>query len=362
MKRPSLIKPLSLILLLAGSLDAAQITLSEQQRTNWQIKTQTPTPVQTLPLGEFIFEVATPPSLLTTISLPYDANVKKLFIANYEEVKAGQVLAEVSGTEWIEAQQKAISEAIELRHHTNASKRKMLLCNENIIPKKECEAANAELEADKIRIEASKALLHSYGAGDEMIDTLLRDLILSPTIPIVSTVDGRVIALTASPGKTTPSSEALFIIKKEGELWLETDIEASRLVNLKEGQVVNILLAQQSFDTTILQLSPTVNPVNQTRHVRILVPKDIALLSGYRATASINLNADALMIDKTSLIYHKGKPIVFIKNGEGFDSYTVKIIGEETGYYYVAHSPELDHEIATTSVAVLKNLLGESDE
>ncbi len=66
-----------------------------------------------LPLGEFIAEAVTPPSLLHTISLPFEANVKKLNVAKYQEVTKGYVLAEVTGTEWIGIQQKAIAEAIE---------------------------------------------------------------------------------------------------------------------------------------------------------------------------------------------------------------------------------------------------------
>jgi len=356
------IKAIALFSLFALTLHGNEIILSQEQLQNWQIQTAKTLPVATLPLGEFIVEVTTPPSHLYTISLPFEANVKKLFVANYQEVKKGEVLAEVTGTEWIATQQKAISDAIELRHHTNSAKRKESLCKENIIPKKECTAANAELEADKIKIAASKALLTSYGASPQMIDRLLSDLILVPTIPIQSTIDGHIITLNAQAGKSTPSSDALFVIKQEGALWLETDIEASRLGGLVQGGKVHIEFSNQSFETTLLQLSPGLNPINQTRHVRFLAPRDIGLLSGLRATATLSLTSPALKIAKTSIINHDSGSIVFVKTQKGFIATKVKILGEEAGYYFVAPSDLLGGEIATSSLAVLKNLLGGEDE
>ena len=357
-----IIKLLTTLPLFLYSLQAQEVSLNKEQSNNWQIKTQKPIGVSQLPLGEFIVEVSTPPSLLATISLPFEANVKKLSVANYQEVKKGQLLAEVTGTEWIATQQKAISDAIELRHHTHLAERKEMLCKENIIPKKECAAANAELKADKIKIVASKALLQSYGASEQTIDSLLNDFKLSSTIALKSPVDGRIITLNASPGKSTSPSDALFIIKKEGALWLESDIEATRTAILKEGQQVNITLANQNFDTTILQLSPTVNPLNQTRHVRFLVPDNIELLSGLRSSANIKQSVKSLKIAKTSIINHESNSIVFVKTTNGFNSVVVNILGEEAGYYFVAKTPQLQGEIATSSVAILKNLLGGEDE
>ena len=88
--------------------------------------------------------MVTPPSLLHTISLPFEANVKKLNIANCQYVEIGQVLAEVTGKEWISTQQKAIADTLEVTYHEQRVARKNTLCKEEIIPQKECTAANAD--------------------------------------------------------------------------------------------------------------------------------------------------------------------------------------------------------------------------
>ena len=351
-----------LLTLLTFSLHAGDIVLTAEQEENWQIKVKAPNSSQKLPLGEFIARVVTPPSLLHTISLPFEANVKKLNVANYQYVKEGQVLANVTGTEWIATQQKAISDSIELKFNEQRVERKNMLCKEEIIPQKECTAANAELDAYKIKVSASKALLESYGASDEMITTLFKELKLSQTIPLTSTVSGRIIELHATPGKSTSSEDALFIIQEKGSLWLESDIEVSRTAGLKEGQKVQITLANNTFDTTILQLSPVINPQNQTRQVRFLVPLDIDVFAGLRTTAKITLSYESYKIKKNALIKDGDSQIVFVKTKEGYSSVPVKILAEDDRYYYVETSSELKNKIAVTSLAVLKNMLGEDDE
>lgn len=351
-----------LLTLLTFSLHAGDIVLTSEQEENWQIKVKAPQSSEKLPLGEFIAKVVTPPSLLHTISLPFEANVKKLNVANYQFVKEGEVLAKVTGTEWIATQQKAISDTIEMTYHEQRVARKNTLCKEEIIPQKECTAANAELEANKIKVLASKALLESYGASDEMIRTLFKELKISQTIPLTSTVSGRVVKLHATPGKSTSPEDALFIIQEKGSLWLESDIEVSRTQRLKEGQKVQITLSDHTFDTTILQLSPVINPQNQTRQVRFLVPLDIDVFAGLRTTAKVTLSQKSYKVKKNAVIKDDDTQIVFVKTEKGFTSVPVTILTEDDRYYYLKPSTELQNDIAVSSLAVLKNMLGEDDE
>ena len=353
---------LLLTLLTLSTLHAENIQMTPEQEENWQIRVETPQSSKRLPLGEFITEVVTPPSLLHIISLPFEANVKKLNAAKHQKVTKGFVLAEVTGTEWIAIQQKAISDAIEFRHHTHLTQRKNMLCKEEIIPQKECVAANAELETDKIKVAASKALLRSYGASDEMITALFKDLKLSQTMKIKSIVDGHVVELHATPGKSTSPSDALFIIQKKGSLWLESNIEARLTENLHEGQKVQISLTNKTFNTTILQISPVINPENQTRQIRFSVPSDINIVSGLRNSAKFTILGESLKVKKTSVIKEGGTQIVFIKTKEGFTAVPVKILAEDNRYYFIETSDRLRNNIAVNSIAILKNMLGDSNE
>ena len=362
MKKDLINKQLLVIAVCIISLQAQPITLTPEQEENWQIKLESPKLSERLPLGDFIAQVVTPPTLLHTISLPFEANVKQLSVAQYQEVKKGDVLAKVTGTEWIAIQQKAIAEAIEYKHHSHLTERKNMLCKEEIIPQKECMAANAELKADRIRVAASKALLKSYGANSLMIERLFTSLTLSPTTEVKSSVDGRIVSLGATPGKSTSPSDALFVIQEKGNLWLESDIEAKRVKSLEEGQKVRIALNDMTFDTTILQISPVINPQSQTRQIRFLIPKDVEIVAGLRTNAHISFAAKSIAIAKTSVIKDGKKQIIFVKNNEGYTSVAIEILAEDDKHYFVQPTDAIKGKIASSSVAILKNMLGEDNE
>ena len=355
-------KYLLLLILLTLVTYAKKVQITSEQEKNWEINVEKPQPSNSYPLGDFIAQVVTPPTLLHTISLPFEANVKKVNVAKYQKVNKGDVLAEVTGTKWIEIQQKAIADAIEFRHHHHLTERKNMLCKEDIIPQKECVAANAELETDKIKVAASKALLKSYGASEAMIERLFKELKISSTIKITSSVNGNIIEFNVRPGKSTNPDDALFVIKQQGALWLEANIEAERTIKLKEGEKVRISMAGHSFDTEVLQLSPVINPENQTRQVRFLLPLDAQVSSGLIASAKLTLFADVVKVKKTSVIKEGNTQIVFIKTKEGFVATPVEVLAEGDKHYYIKPSPRLKYDIAVNSIAILKNLLGAENE
>ena len=348
--------------LLSVAVYAEKVEITSEQEKNWDIKVEKPQPASKYPLGEFIAQVVTPPTLLQTISLPFEANVKKLNVAKYQRVKKGDVLAEVTGTKCIEVQQKAISDAIEFRHHSHLTERKNMLCKEDIIPKKECVAARAEFETDKIKVAASKALLKGYGASDEMIDGLFTSLRISNTMPVISEVEGSIVVLNATPGKSTSPDDALFVIEEKGALWLEANIEAKRTVKLEEGQEVRITMLNHTFETKVMQLSPVINPENQTRQVRFFLPLDVRIASGLIGSAKLTLFKDVMKVRKTSVIKRGQTQIVFIKTKDGFVALPVTVLAEDDSYYYLKGSAKLNLDIAVNSVAILKNLLGGNNE
>ncbi len=355
-------KKLLILSLIPFLMEAKELTLSQKEINTWGIQQSNAKKASMVPLGSFIVEVTTPPTLIQTISLPFEAQVVSLNAALYQNVKKGDLLAKVTGTEWISAQKAAISDAIELRHHSHTAERKNKLCKEEIIPKKECIAANAELRTDRIKVSASKALLKSFGASDKMIEELFKNLKISPYIPLKSPTNGTIIELNAYPGKSTAPSSALFVIQKKGAFWLESDLPLSKTDMLKESQDVLLKIKDKSYDSKVLQIAPTLNQQNQTRHVRFSLPKESDLLPGLRTNATLILKKEALKVPKKAVIKSEGNHIVFIKNANSFENVSVKILGEDNKNYYIQPNDKLKAPIVTSAVAVLKNMLGNSDE
>ena len=349
-------------MVLIVALGAKEIKLTPEQSKNWHIKTKKPIVSNSLVVGEFMAEVVTPPQLLHTISLPFEAQIKKLYVANFDNVKKGQLLAKVTGRDWIELQKRFISDAIELKHHKNIADRKNRLCQEEIISKKECASANAEYKADKIKVSASKALLRGYGADKKMIRELFENLKISPTLPIRSDVGGKIVELNARSGKSLSPSDALFIIQKNGNLWLEVNILAKKASTLKKGQKVKIEFNHQNFLSKLLLHAPVINSQNQTQKVRFSLPKSDKFLTGMRDIAKISSLKQSLKVPKRAVISYGGESILFIKTKSGYSPIAVDILGEDRDFFYLKDTPNLHTDMAITSTAILKGLMEESDE
>jgi len=351
-----------LLAILFGFASADEVKLTAKQEKNWDITVAKPQEAESYPLGRIIAEVVTPPTLLHTISLPFEANVLKLYVAKYQRVKRGDILARVTGTRWIEAQQRAIEDAIEYRHHKHMTERKHMLCKEEIIPYKECKAADAELEADKIRLASSKALLESYGANRSMIEKIFKTLKISNAITVRSDVDGSIITLHATPGKSTTPSDALFVIKQRGALWIEANIEALRTLKLTEGERVRFGMAGKIFESRVLQLSDVVDPKNQTRRVRFSVPENVLLASGLILSADLIIFGKTLKLPKGAVIKEGGTQIAFLRTKFGFRAIPLEVLAEDETFYYIKPTAQLKGEVAVNSLAILKNLLGGNNE
>ena len=239
-------------------LQAQTLTLDTKQSSNWNIKSQLPTAVDYIPLGSFTGTVKTPPELLQTVSVPFEAQVNRLAIAPYSFVEKNALLAEITGTAWIEAQQKATADAVAMMHFQRIAERKAKLCTEEIIAQKECTAAEAELKTSQIKLEASKALLLAYGTTQERADKLLLDHRIERNLLLQAPFAGYITEVNIKPGSTVSPSEAMFVIMKKGELWLECDLNIDAASQLHRGDKVTIAANKKQFDTNVLELAPLI--------------------------------------------------------------------------------------------------------
>ncbi|DAB28432.1 MAG: hypothetical protein A2513_03560 [Sulfurimonas sp. RIFOXYD12_FULL_33_39] len=348
-------------LLLSISL-LADITLTLEQEKNWQIETALAKEVSYIPLGEYMMSVKTPPNLMHTISLPYEAQVVKLNRVSFERVKKGDVLALLSASEWIEAQKSAIADSITQLQSQNEANRKSKLCKEEIIAQKECIAAESQLKTDTIKLLASKALLRAYGADSKMIETLSKDLSITPNIKLLSPVDGTLLQVNIEPGKSISSSSAIFVIKTDGDNWVESDLSQEAASKLKPMQEVLLNIDNREIKIKVLHVSPILNSQNQTRHVRFSLPKDENLLDGLRTKAKLSIEGKAFIVNKKAVVQDGSKNILFIKEGLTYKEQEVKLLLEDKDICYISHDTALDGQIVINGTSVLQNMLQQAQE
>ena len=356
-------KSIILIILTALlTLEADIIQLSEKQQKNWQIKTKMAERSDNLPLGKFMIEATTPPYFLRAITLAFDVQVVQLYVASYQHVDKGVVVADVSSPTWIDAQTDTISNIIAYKEIKTKAIRKNRLCKEGIIPQKECITTNSSLQNAKAKLSASKAVLSAYGADDETIEILEKTLKIKPTLSLISPVSGTIVELNAQVGKSVSASTPLMVFEEEGRKWLGAFIPQNTVKLLQEHNEVLITLDGKSYIATVVNFSPIINKQNQTRHVRFILNDDVKLLSGYKTNTTISMPASSLKIPKKSIVKVNGAYTLFVKIDKGYESIKVDVLAEDDNYYYIKEDKRLKNPIVTTSLTTLKSLLGGEDE
>lgn len=339
----------------------ANVTLTPQEEKSWQIQTAKAKEVGHVPLDSYMMQVTTPPKLLHTLSVPYEAQVIQLHKTEFESVNKGEVLAILSSEHWIGAQKEAIDTWIELSYSQNEANRKSQLCKEEIIAQKECLISDAQVQRDAIKLQAAKALLQSYGATDEMIQKLFKELSIFSNIELRSLVKGVVLQTDIQIGKNISPSSALFVIKTDGENWLEADLPQAVATALQPLQEVFLKVGTNEIKSKILLISPILHSLNQTRYVRFSLPRDTNLLAGLRTKVELSVARRAFVIDKKALIRKDKETIVFVKKGQTYSVLKVNVLAENREVCYLDYTEELKEPIAVSATSVLLNRLQEGE-
>lgn len=338
----------------------ADITLKPDEEKNRQIELSRAKEVSFVPIATSMMRVTTPPKLLQAISLPYEAKVIRLNKANFESVAKGELLAVLESPKWIEAQKEAIDAYIEFSHSQNEANRKSKLCQEKIIAEKECIVADSELQRVKIKLSSAKNLLKSYGATEENIQKLTMDSTIIPNIELRSPSNGVIVQTGIWSGKNISASDTLFMIKTPGEDWLEGEITHTIANSLKPSEDIIVKIADKEIKSKIIVISPTINPQNQSRYIRISLSKDAKLIDGFIAKAELNIIKKALVITKKALSQNNTQNIVFVKKEQAYKPIKVIVLSEDKNLCYLEYSDELIGDIATSQISILLNKLQES--
>jgi hypothetical protein len=69
-----------------------------------------------------------------------------------------------------------------------------------------------------------------------------------------------------------------------------------------------------------------------------------------------------LKIPKNAVINLGTKKIIFVKNDQGYSPVPVEISAEDEDAYYISDDTLYHRDVAISSVAILKNLIGDENE
>jgi len=271
--------------------------------------------------------------------------IVRLYAGQGSRVKKGQRLADLESADIDQAESdylKALADAENARRTAAAEiklaqetyDRTKTLYEKTIVPGKNLQAAEHDLEVAKASAAASiastKAALTAarrrlliLGMNDAAIDALSTKQDLGAVFSLKSPIDGIVVERNASLGATVGTDANLFKIIDISRVWVDANVFEKDLERVRNGQEVKLMTTAfpgTAFSGRVILISTVVDPETRTVKVRTEVPNpDGRLKPDMFANVQIvtDLNRSAISIPQAAVLDDGGKSVVFVaENGE----------------------------------------------
>jgi membrane fusion protein, heavy metal efflux system len=357
-------KKLSLILLcmlLHGTVHANNfVKISEEHFNNLGVTLGKLEVVSQIPLLTAPAKVVVPPEREYVVSASQAGLIKQLNSAIGDQVKKGDVLAELNSSDLVSTQRLYLKALSELELGTVFYQRDKKLAQEGVIAERRFQETEAQYHAFVSEASEHKQLLQTAGMTDAEITQLAKTHKLSSQLKLRSPITGIIMERMAVAGERVDSLAPIYRVANLDELWLEINIPQERVSSLHIGD--NVQIENTAIIAKISLLGQSVNPENQTVLARAVIQgKPSTVRAGQRVNIQIIQSSELpiFKVPNTAIAQHEGLSFIFVRNKVGFAVIPVQIIGKQSEESIISGELSAQSDIAIQGAVALKaNWLG----
>ena len=267
-------------------------------------------------------EVRVPEDAYAEVSSPVAARATRVAVTAGQQVKRGQLLAELESLELVQARGEYGQARARVELARKALERKRGLAQERIAPLREVQEAEAELGSAQASLAAARASLQAMGASSAEDGATLR---------LHSPLSGTVIDRSLAQGQVTGPAQTLFRIGSLGTLWLVAHAPERDAVRVPAGAAARVsipALPGQTLAARVLLVGSQVETTSRTIPVRLELPNPSGTLRpGMSATVwlPVGEGAPVLAVPAAALQRLGDKWCVFVPQAEG--SFETRVVG-----------------------------------
>ncbi len=259
--------------------------------------------------------------------------VEKVRFELGDQVKKGQVLAEIKSTE-IQAlfqQKKSQNNQILLLERLLHTQKTLL--KDGMISEPEMLKVEHDLELARIELSRIDQSLELYHAIGESI------------FQVLAPKDGYIIQKDISPGQIiTQDSESLFTISNLKEVWVMVNVYASNLKYIATGNQVKVRTIAYPDQIYNGKIDKIYNVFDADEHVMkarvILENRNLNLMPGLSADILFEIerkNEMALAVPNKSLVFSNNENFIIVYNGEcKIECQKVEILAKNEEFTYIS--------------------------
>lgn len=227
----------------------------------------------------------------TPVFAPFAGRVIRLIAKNGDRVKRGDPLLEIDSPEVVHPQNEFIAAVTAMNKARSqlelakiVEKRMKDLYEGKAAALKEWQQAQTQLvsaqnevRSAEVAVDAAKARLRIVGFTELEIDALQQKGAIRRATPILSPIDGTVIARKVGPGQyvRNDTADALFIVADLSTMWLKAQVPENDIALVRVGQEVEVKVSALSgrvFKARVTAISASTDAATRRVIVRSEVP------------------------------------------------------------------------------------------
>ena len=237
--------------------------------------------------------------------------INKINVEIGDNVKKGQVLAEMDKSQLLQAQLQLANQEVELQR------------------------LKALYDAGGISKSDYDAVEMSYNIAKTQVENLVENTILR------SPVDGVVTARNYDAGDMFAMSAPIYVVEQIKPVKILVAISESEYTKVKKGDSVEIVadaLPEITFYGKIEKIYPTIDPTTRTFNVEVVVANNYSTLRpGMFARVKIDFGANSnVVIPDVAVVKQQGsgERFVYVLNADGTVEYRKIVLGRRMGKEY----------------------------
>jgi membrane fusion protein, heavy metal efflux system len=312
-------------------------------------------------------QVDVPPQEMASVSMPVNGYIKTTSMLPGMAIRKGGILAVMNSMEIIQWQQDYLQTVAHIKFLEQDLDRQTVLDAENVGAKKKLQQVEAELASAKAQVKALEVKLQMIGL---QIDAVKKGMI-SPTVNIVSPIDGFIQKVNISIGKNVNPTDVLFQITGNQHKHLELKVFANDVSKLKEGQIIEVenpKINGQTIRAKVFLIGKMLEGDERTVNIHghcLSEAQEAKLIVGQYVNAKILTGTRIARTLPESAIVRKGQDgfIFLVEKQNSFRKISVKL-GKQEGDKIEILSNELsdNQKIATKGVSTLEGVLNGGEE
>jgi cobalt-zinc-cadmium efflux system membrane fusion protein len=301
------------------------------------------------------------PQRMAIVSYPYSSRIAAVHVQIGSWVERGDLLLTLESEVVGESKSTFLKAITDLELARNQFERHRSLFDKGAVSQRSKQEAEAAFKLAENALITAEKRLHVLGFTEAQVTELSREHQIGPQIGVHSPLTGRIIKQQAILGGMVDQGTEIMTILDPQIVCVDAEVYERDIASVTLGQIARVTVPafpDLTFTGKIGFIGDTVNDETRTVTVRFEVANpESRLKPGMFAQVRIDtaVNDRALVVPASAVLLEDGKPMLFVRDGNGFVPHFVTTGIAANGLVEINKSDLAGREIVSDGAFALKS-------